>query len=252
VSRSAAEFLLVIPAFRESNRLPAFLKSLISELDAAPFTVSILVVDDGSGPDEQAFLKRFMEKVRSRTKVPLELLLLPENLGKGGAIRAGWNGAASQPFEWLGFVDADGAVSAGEVCRVLRLVAEQRGNGANYFASRVRMLGRAIKRNPMRHFAGRLFASIVGTFIDSEVYDSQCGFKVIRSQDYRLIADRLHENGFCFDVELLAALKAAGAKVIEVPIDWADVPGSKLRFIRDAWRMVLGVGRIIRRRQVLS
>jgi dolichyl-phosphate beta-glucosyltransferase len=252
VSRSAAEFLLVIPAFRESKRLPAFFKSLVSELDGAPFTASLLVVDDGSGPEEQAFLKQLLEEMRPGTRLSLELLLLPENLGKGGAIRVAWNGAPNRQYEWIGFVDADGAVPASEVSRVLSLVVEQRGNGASYFASRVRMLGRAIRRNPVRHLAGRVFASIVGTFIDSEVYDSQCGFKVIRSPDYHLIADRLHESGFCFDVELLAALRAVGAKVIEIPIDWADVSGSKLHFMRDAWRMLLAVGRIIHRRQLQS
>ena len=73
------------------------------------------------------------------------------------------------------------------------------------------------------------------------VYDSQCGFKLIRRKCYEAIRSELREKRFAFDVELLVALRHIGAKVIEVPIDWFDVPGSKVHFVRDTARMVAAI-----------
>ena len=73
---------------------------------------------------------------------------------------------------------------------------------------------------------------------------SQCGIKLIPAAVYRRIVAWLQEDGFCFDVELLAALLATRAPVHEVPIDWADRPGSKVSLFRDTARMFLGVRRI--------
>ena len=96
------------------------------------------------------------------------------------------------------------------------------------FASRVKMLGRRVERSALRHYCGRLFASLVGLNINPDIYDSQCGFKLVPSKAYFRIAPWLEENGFCFDVELSAALSAANAAVEEVPIDWIDCRGSKV------------------------
>ena len=41
------------------------------------------------------------------------------------------------------------------------------------------MRGKKLERSLMRHLTGRVFATLVGIMIDSEIYDSQCGFKLI-------------------------------------------------------------------------
>ena len=46
---------------------------------------------------------------------------------------------------------------------------------------------------------------------------------------------------------LLIALGQSGARIIEVPIDWHDVPGSKLHFLRDSGQMLAAVIKMRRR-----
>jgi len=234
--------LLVIPAFRESKRLPPFLAELLAHLDRASLPADVLVVDDGSGPDEQRRLIDVIATLRPQYARLLEPLCLAQNCGKGGAVRAGWEKATAE-YDWVGFVDADGAIPATEVCRLLQLASNSTEPTA-IFGSRIRMLGKQIVRSSFRHLSGRIFATLVGTTISPLVYDSQCGIKLVPASIYRRIAAWLAEDGFCFDVELLAALLAARAPVIEVPIDWTDRPGSKVSFIRDSARMFLGVRRI--------
>ena len=58
------------------------------------------------------------------------------------------------------------------------------------------------------------------------VADTQCGFKVMRGELARSVGADLSPAGFSFDVELLARLQAAGARIDEIPVTWTDVPGS--------------------------
>jgi hypothetical protein len=120
---------------------------------------------------------------------------------------------------------------------------------AAIFGSRVRMLGRRVERSTLRHWSGRFFAFLVALTVSARVYDSQCGVKFLPASALRRIAPWLRETGFCFDVEILAALETAGVRIEEVPIDWTDTPGSKVRLLRDTFRMAHALLRIARRRR---
>jgi len=237
--------LLVIPSYKESDRLPQFLVKLqtLGVLGRQGWTVRI--VDDGSGVEEVERLENALLGRDLRFDQRLELVQLPKNQGKGGAVYSGWKD--HRKFSLLGFVDADGAVPANEVMRVLEL-AENSPDTA-FFASRVKMRGRTVCRSSMRHLSGRLFASFVGMFIDEETYDSQCGLKIIPANVFEMIEPWLNERGFAFDVELLAALLEVKCPVVEVPIDWVDVAGSKVRLLRDSFRMFFAVRTIANRRK---
>ena len=58
---------------------------------------------------------------RLQTQYPFleNAVYLDQNAGKGGAIYAGWDSAREKDFQWLAFVDADGAVSPQETMRVI-------------------------------------------------------------------------------------------------------------------------------------
>jgi glycosyltransferase involved in cell wall biosynthesis len=238
--------LLVIPAYRESLRLPAFLRELLPALERARLECDVLVVDDGSGGEQAGYLRDLAETLRPMHPHLLEPLCLDGNRGKGAAIRAGWALAGAR--EWVGFVDADGAIPVREVVRLLR-TARATQPPAAIFGARVKMLGRCVERSALRHWSGRLFAFLVSLAISPQVYDSQCGIKLLPTTALRGIELWLREDGFCFDVELLAALETAGLPIHEVPIDWSDAPGSRVRLLRDTVRMARAVVRIAWRRR---
>jgi dolichyl-phosphate beta-glucosyltransferase len=242
--------LIAIPCFRESKRLPLFLDPLCDELAEAPFQTSIVIVDDGSGHSEAAALRSVVDDFRTRyPRLIGDPIFLKQNLGKGGAVYAGWKAALGNPApELLCFVDADGAVPAYEVRRLIeQLFADRDHRWDGLFGSRVKMLGSTVKRRALRHYTGRVFATFASVLTGIEIYDSQCGLKVIRRTAYAAIEKQLSEKRFSFDVELTLLLIKSGFKIREVPINWEEVPGSKVKILRDSIRMFSGVVRIRQR-----
>jgi glycosyltransferase involved in cell wall biosynthesis len=242
----ATDFFLVVPAFRESVRLPPYLRELVAVLSPAPFKTEILIVDDGSPPDES---KKLLQSLTTGTFGSCQVappLLLPANQGKGHAILHGWG--AAREAAWFGFLDADGAIPSHEVLRLLDMALSIRApQPPCLWASRIRLLGRKIDRTLTRHLLGRMFATLVSKSINLPVYDTQCGFKLVPQVCYKKIAPLLEEPRFCFDIELLLAARHVGAEVLEIPIDWCDVPGGQVHPIRDGIAMLTRLPAILER-----
>ena len=211
--------------------MPVYLPQLCEALAKASFPWRITVVDDGSREDDS----RKMQECVRLCGPHVGFHRLPVNLGKGAAVYSGWD--LDYESEWLGLLDADGSIPPREVLRLLSYLESDDAPDA-FFASRCKILGRTVKRSLLRHFFGRIFATLVSVGTGIPVYDSQCGFKLIRRKCYEAIRSELRVKRFAFDVELLVALRHIGARIIEVPIDWFDVPGSKLHFVRDVAGML--------------
>ena len=85
--------------------------------------------------------------------------------------------------------------------------------------------------------------------LDLQCADPQCGVKILRGSHYRRIAGGLLENGLAFDSELLCALKRDGSTWSEIPVNWIEKPGGKVRPLRDAWGMFKALLRIRKRQK---
>jgi dolichyl-phosphate beta-glucosyltransferase len=242
--------LLVIPHFRDTARFEPFLDQLMAVL---PSSFAVLVSDDGSGPTEVKRLRSLISRKRvSPGQDALTLLdpLLHEcNTGKGAAVIRGWQ--VGREYSLLAFADADGAVSASEILRAEQYFRSQGGYDA-LLGSRIKMLGRSIRRNPLRHVSGRIFATLVSLVSGLPAYDTQCGFKILTQQAFERVHPHLVSSGFAFDVELCLLLLKTGQVVVEFPLDWSDVPGSKLRLLPDSIKMATEVFRIRRRIAALT
>jgi glycosyltransferase involved in cell wall biosynthesis len=234
---------LVIPNYNDASRLGPFLGDLSREL---PGHFEILVSDDGSRPEEREALRRVVRDALagwSGAAILLDPLFVDKNTGKGGAVMRGWDAAVEADL--VAFADADGAVGAGEIVRAEAYFRETDYDAL--FATRVKMLGRRVERSLKRHLSGRVFATLVSNVARIPAYDTQCGLKILRRGALEKIRPYQETVGFAFDVELCLLLLKFGFRVIEFPVDWRDVPGSKVSLLRDSWRMAREVFRIRRR-----
>jgi dolichyl-phosphate beta-glucosyltransferase len=187
------------------------------------------------------------------------------NHGKGEAIQTGMETTRGRLRL---FADADGATPIEEERR-LRLAIEAGADAAigSRAARRIRGSGGwlppgSLENGPVgpvrwnvkfhRYLMGRTFATLTRGVLGLGYADTQCGFKMFRGAAAIDLFGRLTRPGFIFDVELLYVAERLGYRVLEVPVNWHEVPGSKVRLIRDSWRMLIGLWEIRHRHALLT
>lgn len=224
---------IVVPCYNEAKRLavPQF-QSFVLEHPQVGF----LFVNDGSKDGTLEILTSLCAEDPRH----FEVLDLPRNGGKAEAVRRGMQQALAQGATFAGYWDADLATPLGEIPRFVATL-EHHSERDVVFGSRVRLLGRAIDRRAVRHYLGRLFATVASIVLDLPVYDTQCGAKLFRgTEETRGLFTEPFAVNWTFDVELIARLQAsrlrsrnprdASQAIYELPLDqWHDVAGSKVR-----------------------
>lgn len=219
---------VIIPAYNEALRLPAYLGDVIAYFDGRDEPYEVLVVDDGSHDDTAA---RVLEAQAAHASVTLHRL--GANHGKGFAVRAGMRAARG---ELRLMTDADGATPIGEVKRLEAAIHA----GADVAIGSRALADPSVSRQVRLHrkLSGDVFNFLVRRLGLPEVSDTQCGFKLFRSAAAEALFGELRTEGFGFDVELLLLARRRGYRVTEVAINWADQPGSKVGVLRDGPRML--------------
>lgn len=61
-----------------------------------------------------------------------------------------------------------------------------------------------------------------------DVKDTQCGFKYFTRASAKQVFLNLHIDRWCFDIDMLRIAKYFKMPIVEVPVNWHDVEGSKL------------------------
>lgn len=224
---------VVVPAFNERWRLPPTLIDMVDYLEKREFDYEIIVVDDGSSDETSEMVKKF-ERVRDQVR----LIRLPRNAGKGHAVRTGVLNAKGAHVI---FADADGSTPIAEIDKLLDAIK----NGAD-IAIGSRALSSdntTVKTVWYRKLLGRSFNYVVNVILLPGIADTQCGFKMFTAKAAEFLFSRQKSDGFSFDVEILFIAQRAGLKIEEIPINWENVPGSKVSLILDALRMFRDVFR---------
>jgi dolichyl-phosphate beta-glucosyltransferase len=230
---------VVIPAFNEAQRLPPFLEKVVAYFEGRDEPYEVIVADDGSTDGTP-------EIVEAGRLGAVRVLRLQPNAGKGAAVRAGMLAARGV---YRLFADADGATPIEELKRLEPMLVA----GADVvIGSRVLVdPGVSVTTRPQRVAAGRVFNWLVARVGLRGVADSQCGFKAFTAPAAGRLFGALSTRGFGFDVELLLRAKAAGCRVVEVPVNWADQAGSKVSVLRHGpgmlWQIMMARRRIRRR-----
>jgi len=95
-----------------------------------------------------------------------------------------------------------------------------------------------------REMMGRVFNALVQMLLVRGIVDTQCGFKLMRTDVGRRIAAYQRINRFSFDVEMLLVARRLGYSFVDIPVRWINSPGSRVQPLRDSFNMLLDLFRI--------
>lgn len=229
---------VVIPAYNEAERLGPRLGGVLAYLGEHFPDYELIVVDDGStDATAAAVAAAIAAEPRAR------LVSYQPNAGKGRAVRTG---VAASGGEVVVFMDADLATPLDELPRILgRLTAA----GADIVIGSRGLPQAEIRVRPplFRRLASALFDQVKYALVGLRAFrDTQCGFKAFRGAVARPLFALGRVDRFMFDVEILFLAERAGLRIVEMPVAWADQPGSKVQFWEGVSNMFRDLGRIRR------
>lgn len=235
MSGAAPDLTLLIPCFNEGERIDRCAAALAAWTGRRPgITLEVLFVDDGSTDDTP---RRLVHAARQLPSA--RVLALGQNLGKGGALKAGM--AESRGATVL-FLDADLAVDLSHVDRALQLRAE----GADLVVGCRNIAGAHVERRQRwpRRWLGRGYRWLARRWLGLRVPDVTCGFKAFRREAGQSLFAHATAARWGFDAEVLFLAQRAGLDIRSLPVRWYDGEASAVRLRRDvggALRELLGV-----------
>jgi putative flippase GtrA len=221
---------VVIPAYRESDRIGATVARVHDELGDLEGGLEVVVVDDGS-PDATADAARVggAELVVS----------YPDNRGKGAAVREGMLVATGRT---VAFTDADLSYSPRQILRLLAAVED--GWDVVVGSRQHTHTLTVVRRGRLREFGGRLVNVFTGVVLLGRYRDTQCGLKAFRRDVARLVFSHCHVDGFAFDVEVFHLVERYRLTLFEVPVEVENSERSTVHVVRDFTRLVRDLLRV--------
>lgn len=212
---------VVIPAYREHNRLGPNLNLIIEHLDEflvkRDLSYEVIVVVDGSGDGTAAFARSFSHKIKNLRVIDNET-----NKGKGAVIRQGLMVAQGK---YHVFLDADGSTSITHIDRAMQLIE----SGADFVVGSRDIPGAVIEVHQPRH---REIMGTMGNLAIRAVLglwsfpDTQCGFKVLRAEVSEAVVPRMVVDRFAYDFEMIILAKKLGFRIDQMPVHWMNEEGS--------------------------
>lgn len=227
----SAHLSIVIPVFNEEKRI-VNIEKITAYVKNLPYVTELLIVDDGSTDKTLEILNSYSKSHN------LKILSYARNKGKGHAVKKGMIAATGR---YVLFMDIDLSTPLYEIPRI---VAKMRDCDV-CIATRKSSDAKLVKRQPfIRESMGKGFTLLTKLMLGVPVSDFTCGFKCFTSDSAQTVFRQVTVDGWSFDAQSLALAHRAGLKIAELPVEWADSPGTRVNLLKDIMKSFIDLVQI--------
>lgn len=223
-------YSIVIPCYNEEYRLPS---KEILEFTLKHCEINICLVNDGSRDNTLIMLHALCVENPKQ----IQVLNLPNNLGKSEAVRLGMlHALKNSSSEIIGFLDADLATRPEEWLEMAKY-KERNPKFAAIIGSRIQRLGTKISRSNDRSFFSSIVKFFIKLILRTELQDTQCGAKMFQRDLIPFIFHDPFLSAWLFDIEIFLRIQnkfgpnSLQKGVLEYPLmEWNEIGQSKLKW----------------------
>lgn len=214
------DLVALIPCYNAGHRVRTVVEGVLGQVSR------VILVDDGSTDGS----------VDALSDLPLDVVTLTPNRGKGHALLAGFRRALEDPaMAGVCVLDADGQHDPAEIPR---LYAAFRESGADLvIGSRVFDGGKVPWRS---RFGNKVTVSVTALLLGHRLPDTQCGFRILSRPFLERIVNTVRGGRYETEMEIIVKAIRDGRKTISVPISTIYEEGnasSHFRKFRDSYRI---------------
>ena len=228
---------LVIPMYNESSIIEGAIKTFSEYLKSKYEDWELIFVDDGSKDGCGDAVRKASEK---EPRIRLEGY--PDNRGKGCAVRTGMLAANG---DIVVFTDCDNAYGEDAVGRMIDMFSESKAD--IIIGSRNLSKDGYKDYTFIRKLASKTYIKVIGIVAGFKFSDAQSGIKGFRREAAQKVFRNCEVDRFAFDLEAIMIAQKAGFKIEEMPVTIINHRESKVRVLRDAFKM-LSDGRKMKKR----
>ena len=229
--------LVIIPTYNERETLPIVVDAVLKHVG-----FDILVVDDGS-PDGTAALVKGLMTGEKR----VHLIQRPGKLGLGTAYIEGFRWGLQQGYDYFIEMDADNSHDPAVLPSFTAEMEKGYGLviGSRYLNRTISVVGWDFKRLLLSKFGNSYASRILGVGLTDLTSGFRCySRRAIESIDL----DKIHSNGYAFQIEMAYRVAVAGYRLGELSIIFYERASGESKMsggiIREAvllpWRLRLG------------
>ena len=218
---------ICIPMYNENRVIADTAKTLSAYMEAHYQDYELLFCSDGStdGCDQT---------VRSLNLPNVRVIGYEQNRGKGCAVRTAMLAATGDVRM---FLDADLAYGIDVIDRVFQFFAAGREEQVVVGSRNLQKDGYA-GYTFLRKIASKTYIRVLGLVGGFRLSDSQCGCKAFSATAAQEIFSRCEIDGFAFDIETILWATKLEIKIAEIPVRVIRHSDSKVRLLRDTFRML--------------
>ena len=216
---------VILPAYNEADSVYEVIRESVRTMRMLGRDYEIIAVDDGSTDDTPVELAQAAADFEE-----VSVVTLPENLGKGSALKRGFQASSG---ELVCFLDADLDLSP---FQIRRFISEMERTDADVVIGSKRHPRSKVEYPRSRRLYSTVYYFLIHLLFRLPVKDTQTGIKLFKREVLVQAFPLLVSMQYVIDLELLLIANYMGYKIVEAPVQihfqrrfgritWADIRG---------------------------